>query len=589
MTFLLPLYVATAQHVTESVVREANADGIELKYVLEKRYYTDSDGTIIGDTIYTCTLTRADDYRYDIVGTLRIPERVHGYNVNNIGISAFEDCVYMTAVEFPSHLEYIRNYAFQGCTKLGSVTFPEGLKVIGLDAFAGCTAIESVTFPGTLTSVGNSAFLDCSSLREVKGLDLSIDIGKNAFAGCYALQAFDVSSARGRFPAIFRKNKNITSITIPEGVTSLDESAFQGCTNLKSITLPTTLTGTGHYVFDGCSSLERVEGFSLSLHMGQYAFRGCTSLKSLDFGEAGEIIWDRTFQGWPGMETVVIPEGVKIICAGAFWGLNLMRSLILPNTLKYIREDGFRFCSSLEEVVVPNSVEDPGNAFQDCTGLKRATTPVLGGEMFAGCTQLEEVSLTGRPTSVPAFAFYNCQSLKAVELPPTVKTIGVSAFCDCKSLEAMTVPESGRAIMKTAFEGCSSLREISLPKGLLEMGENVFDGCTGLRAVYSHVAEPFTIPASCFPSEVKGVATLYVPAGTRSLYEATPGWNFTSIVEMDVEQGIDDVQDGMGTAVNDGCAFDLQGRRIEPSAFNSQSATRRKGISIRNGKKVVSK
>ena len=111
--------------------------------------------------------------------------------------------------------------------------------------------------------------------------------------------------------------------------------------------------------------------------------------------------------------------------------------------------------------------------------------------------------------------------------------------------------------------------------------EPAFAGCTSLKTIYSLVSTPATVAENCFPSESKNGGMLYVPAGTRSLYETTPGWDFKNIVEMDGGQGIHDIQSGKGEIAKDECGFDLQGRRL--------SGTPGKELYIRNGRKTLKK
>ena len=103
-----------------------------------------------------------------------------------------------------------------------------------------------------------------------------------------------------------------------------------------------------------------------------------------------------------------------------------------------------------------------------------------------------------------------------------------------------------------------------------------FAGCTGLKAVYSQTTVPPAISLNCFSAETKAEATLYIPTGTRQLYEATKGWDFANIVEIEMEQGIEGIEFGKMKMEN---VYDLQGRRL--------TEVPAKGMYVKDGKKYM--
>lgn len=591
---LIPLARVCAMEFTEEEwIKEKNADGIELSYHVITWIYInhagiDADGNPAkNDTTVDCILINSDSYRYDIIGKLRIPEKVRDIPVQYIGSSAFSNCTLMTEVELPSSVTTIMPGAFSGCSRLETVTLtesfggigdrafsgcsalrnitlPESLGAIGVQAFQGCSSLESIALPASLFRIDDYAFSGCTGLKEVKGLNLSIRmLGKGIFNNCPNLTDFDFSSATGTFPDFLAGNTNITSVVIPEGVTAISESAFSGCTSLRSATLPSTLTSIGKMAFYGCHSLEEVEGLDLSIDLGPYIFRGCSSLKGIDFSSLRGSIPDMAFAEWPGLESMVIPEGVTAIGGKEFENCYNLRSIAIPATVKEIRGSAFSGCASLTEVIIPDKVEEMGtNVFYNCTGLKKVSTPVVSKLMFQSCSQLEEVTLTGQLKVLPEYAFSDCSALKRINLP-----------------EGLT------AIMNNAFIGCASLSEIHFPHSTKFIENEAFAGCTSLRTVYSLVSSPAAIPENSFTSVTKDEGTLYVPAGTRSLYEATAGWNFKTIVEMEEGQGIDAVANDNSEVTKGKYVYDLQGHRL-----NGQLSTVNghwKGVYIRDGKKYV--
>ena len=277
----------------------------------------------------------------------------------------------------------------------------------------------------------------------------------------------------------FKSCSNMESVTIPEGVTSIGESAFAGCSSLTSVTIPEGVTSIGESAFAGCSSLTSVTIPEGVTSIGESAFAGCTSLTS-----------------------VTIPEGVTSI------GMN-----------------AFALCKGLTSVTIPSSVASIGvHSFYGCSGLTSVTIPE--GVMTIG----EE-------------AFESCSSLTSVTIPSSVTSIGSSAFSLCFNLTSVTISEGVQSIGSYAFSTCYNLTSVTIPSSVTSIGEKAFFYCYGLTSVTSLIEEPFEISSNVFENRNNETgqydfttATLYVPAGTKEKYLATPAWNqFQNIVEIGLE------------------------------------------------------
>ena len=188
------------------------------------------------------------------------------------GYYGFED-----AVEIPKFIDgnavtSIGDRAFYGCTKLTSITIPYGVTSIGDYAFESCTGLESITIPDGVTSIGNRAFMDCHSLTSINIPDGVTSIGTNAFYGCSGLTDIIVDSSNSSYCSesgvLFNKNKTKficypagktdSSYTIPDGVTSIGDYAFERCTGLGSITIPDSVNSIGYEAFDRCTKLTSI-------------------------------------------------------------------------------------------------------------------------------------------------------------------------------------------------------------------------------------------------------------------------------------------------------------------------------------------
>jgi len=170
--------------------------------------------------------------------------------------------------------------------------------------------------------------------------------------------------------------------------------------------------------------------------------------------------------------------------------------------------------------------------------------PDDGGEMsfFAGSPDaeghidiLDKFTVDGQEykvTKIAYCAFISSRKITSVSIPSSVQSIAVDAFCYCYSLTSVDMAEGLKRIENEAFAYCSSLTSITLPKSLGAIGNHAFASCSSLAKVYSMREVPFEINNSF--SGLASPSTLYVPAGTKSKYEATMGWTvFDNIEEMD--------------------------------------------------------
>ena len=196
----------------------------------------------------------------------------------------FQGSTGIESVTIGSGLTEIPQSMFDGCTNLQSVEFSEGLTSIGLGAFRGCTNLQSVVFPNSLTHISSDAFYYCTSLNTIifPNNITSVDGGYNtsggthypAFDGCDNLTQvivpdFNIADWCGKSLAggplkyshhIYDVNENdlLVDVVVPEGVTTIKKSAFEGCESMISLTFPSTLTSIKDCGFKDCSNLESV-------------------------------------------------------------------------------------------------------------------------------------------------------------------------------------------------------------------------------------------------------------------------------------------------------------------------------------------
>ena len=196
-------------------------------------------------------------------------------SLTSIGLSAFQDCRSLTSINIPEGVKNIGERAFEGCSSLTAVTIPEGVTSIGGEAFYGCTSLTAITLPEGVTSIGNYAFSGCSSLTAITLPENSqlTSIGEYAFSGCSSLTAVHISNIEAwckiefgnsySNPLAYAHNlylngELMTNLVIPEGVTSIENYAFGGCSSLTTIVLPKSVSSIGYEAFANCYELTDV-------------------------------------------------------------------------------------------------------------------------------------------------------------------------------------------------------------------------------------------------------------------------------------------------------------------------------------------
>ena len=252
-------------------------------------------------------------------------------SVTSIGTSAFSSCSGLTSVTIPTSVTSIGGSAFSGCSGPTSVTIPNSVTSIGNNAFYGCSGLTSVTIPNSVTSIGSGAFQYCSGLTSVTIPNSVTSIGEVAFAGTawYDNQPDGLVYAgnvayeyKGTMPAntsitlkegtvgiassAFYYCSGLTSVTIPNSVTSIGTSAFSSCSGLTSVTIPNSVTSIGNRAFHVCSGLTSVTIGNSVTSIGELAFSGCSSLTSVTIPNSVTSIGDYAFNGCRGLTSVKV-------------------------------------------------------------------------------------------------------------------------------------------------------------------------------------------------------------------------------------------------------------------------------------------
>ena len=203
---------------------------------------------------------------------------------------------------------------------------------------------------------------------------------------------YDVTSIGG---AAFQ-NSNVTSITIPNSVTSIGEYAFSDCIKLTSIDIPNNVTTIEFFTFYNCINLVSVTIPNSVTNIKSGAFLNCWSLSSIDIPNSVTKIWNQVFQSCTNLTSFTISNNVTSIEQQTFHNCSRLTSITIPNSVTDISYSAFSYCSSLASIIIPNSVRSiRDNAFQDCSSLTSITIgngiESIKSKAFANCPNLTDV------------------------------------------------------------------------------------------------------------------------------------------------------------------------------------------------------
>ena len=314
------------------------------------------EGVITFDADVTTIGSRAF-YINDILSEITIPE-----SVTSISYQAFYHCSNLKAFrgKYASNDgrclivedNLLRAFAPAGLT---SYEIPYGVEIIGTYAFNFCYILERVTIPDSVTTIGSYAFHVCDGLTEITIPDSVEFLSTSLVYNCSNLESFygKFATEDGRCLIVDDvlyafAPANITTYSIPYGVTVINPRVFYNCENLVEITIPESVWGVGSYAFAYCDGLSKIVIPNSVEYIYEYAFYNCE-----------------------GLEEINIPDSVISVGDFSFAWCSKVKNITLGNSLEYIGQQAF-CANSITEITIPESVTNMnGFTFYGCTLLNR--------------------------------------------------------------------------------------------------------------------------------------------------------------------------------------------------------------------------
>ena len=607
-------------------------DGFKINYV--KNTYGHMYAIKNGFTDEACLLTHE---LYD--GTLEIteyvgksatyviPSEIDGKRVTQIGYDAFNDCTELTSITIPDGVTIIGNSAFSDCTSLETVTIPNSVTQIYTRAFYNCTSLKEVTIPASVTDIGDEAFgyyYDRDSWKEKKVDGFKINYVNNTRGHWYAIKngftdgtcfvvnelddgtaeitGYAGNSATCVIPdeihgkkvtrignSAFKDRTELTSVTIPDGVTYIVDCAFFGCTSLETVTIPNSVINICSSAFYNCTSLKEVTIPASVTYIGDEAFGyysdiDGSEIKKVDgfkinyvkntyghyyatkngFSDEDCLLTNELDDGtleisnYAGNSaTYEIPgeiDGKKVVRIGdsAFINCTELTSVTIPDSVTDIRWRAFYNCVSLKSVTIPKSVIDIDNyAFgyyydsdsfetKKIDGFKINYVKNTYGHMYAlknGFT--DEACLLTNELDDGTLEITKYVGNSATCVIPSeingkkVTEIGDSAFKGCTELTSITIPDGVIGIGNNAFSGCTSLETVTIPASVTYVGNSAFYGCTSLKSVT--VPESVTYIGGYAFAECYSLKYADIPANVTGI-GASPFYNCRSLENINTDE-----------------------------------------------------
>ena len=475
------------------------------------------------------------DYSGDIVIPLSVTFNDVEYAVTSISDRAFKGSEGMTSITIPNSVTSIGSNAFEGCTGLTSISIPKGLDLSNAGLEFIVNGVKYNIINEKEVKVANNFYTGdvvISSTVSAFGTTYSVTtIGREAFYGC----------------------EGLTSVTIPDGVTTIAPEAFSS-SSISSLTIPESVTEIGYSAFSWCKKLTAITILNEDVTFDGSPFYGCDSLKEY-YGPAEPFNYYDSDYGY---------EMPEMTCS-AFEKITFTTGLLERVGFEVVSKSS-RTLKELDMSATSNT-EIPEMTFANFYKLDKVVLPSklesVGFKAFDGCMAIKEISIPATVTTIGNSAFEDCRKMEKLifegadseEATCSVESIGDWAFYNCHNLKSVTIPEGVTSLGDAAFYGCAYMENLELPSTLKSMGDNCFALCENLKSLSVSAGVPPTLFEKSFYN-VDRTIPVSVPEASLKAYEEAEYWNeFIQLKASEDPTAIVAVEESASISIANGTVF----------------------------------
>ncbi len=392
-----------------------------------------------------------------------------------------------------------------------------GKKIVGIKSFKDNTKLRSVTIPSSLKFVDTLAFEGCDSLESVYyngGIDdwCGIKFGPHGNPMNHATKFF-MANGNGRY-------KEVTEISIPETVTVISDSAFEGFKSLKSLTIPKSVIAFGDDISGVFSNYASIGSVYYKGDIEDWCKIKFNAQHSNPMQFTDNFYMTDSLGEYYQPTSLVLPESIKFIGDYQFISYTHLTHVFTSNTIDKIGKHAFSDCTSLIYADISRGCELIDDcAFSGCSLLSRIDLPMnlkaCGKLAFENCSRISTVYYYGdwdswskinfstaksNPMHVNAYksfaesiVFYRyfadsnefCSVVgEVITLSDGLSAIGDYQFYGFSRIARIILPDGIESIGREAFAYCGNLNAIVIPKSVKRIGESIIFGTNNLTKIY---------------------------------------------------------------------------------------------------------
>ncbi|MBQ6047355.1 MAG: leucine-rich repeat protein [Bacteroidales bacterium] len=491
----------------------------------------ESNGIVYGVTSEEGRSVEVENYGYLLnsgySGAITIPQTVEyegeTYTVTALGASAFESCTGVTSLSLPATIRSIGAYCFYNCS-FTSLQLPDSLRSLGDQAFL-YSNVTSLHLPAKFEEYGEATFwarnLTSITVDEENPRYRSIDgwlYSKDSLTLCIVPDGVSgvinvPTFVRHLGRQVFGFNANATSVSLPEGLVSIGNFAFNCCSAVNNIVIPSTVTRIGICPFSYCPQLT-----NLGIADGNSHY----VLDGLMLYSAG---YDTLVSCHKSGETVTVNPNVKVL--GGFENNTWVKNISIPAGVTDILDNCFSGCT-FTSIALPAHMKSIGvRAFAENNYLTSVTMPQtlqrMGEKAFAWCMKLTSIAIPDSLKVIPAEAFNSDPRLASITWGNAVEEIGEGAFWAMK-LTSLDLPATLKKIGDGAFGACQSfLERVTVRSQLDTIGSHVFTGAN-IGSMRFAVGLPPATTGHGALSEAGRLDSIIIPCGSMDAWLADEYW-----------------------------------------------------------------